>query len=425
MGSPTESLPSNRACGIALPVPNDPAQYTPNRDAEAFVLELGTALHRVGTPSHRLEETLASVCTSLKLQGQFFSTPTSLWAGFGPADDQRVLLSRIEAADLNLHRLYLVDHLAGRVARGEVSVTTARNDLRAIEASPPRYNPSLLPPTFGLASASVAVFLGGSYMESLVAAVLGFVVGALLLATSPRSSIARLIDFVAGFCATAGALLAVQFLGLEIRPPLVALASLIVLVPGLTLTLAVSELASKHLVSGTARLMHALVIVVSIGFGVGLANAILGMPPDQEGNPAPQWVLWISLAIAPVCFLVIFNARPKDLPIIAASSIAGFFASSWGTQALGPELGASVGALAVGLVANAQARLRRIPAAIAAIPGLMLLVPGSVSMRSVTSLLADDSVAGIDTAFAAAMIAVGIAAGLLFANALLPSRQPL
>ena len=49
----------------------------------AFVLALARALHRYGTPAHRLEEALEIVGKDLGLKGEFFSTPTTIIASFG------------------------------------------------------------------------------------------------------------------------------------------------------------------------------------------------------------------------------------------------------------------------------------------------------------------------------------------------------
>jgi uncharacterized membrane protein YjjB (DUF3815 family) len=57
------------------------------------------------------------------------------------------------------------------------------------------------------------------------------------------------------------------------------------------------------------------------------------------------------------------------------------------------------------------------------IPGMMLLVPGSIGYRSLESLMERDVVAGIGTAFSMALVAVAIVAGLLLANSLVPPRR--
>ena len=55
----------------------------------------------------------------------------------------------------------------------------------------------------------------------------------------------------------------------------------------------------------------------------------------------------------------------------------------------------------------------------------MLLVPGSIGFRSLSSLLERNVVAGVDTAFSMLLVAVALAAGLLVANAIAPARKVL
>jgi uncharacterized membrane protein YjjB (DUF3815 family) len=50
------------------------------------------------------------------------------------------------------------------------------------------------------------------------------------------------------------------------------------------------------------------------------------------------------------------------------------------------------------------------------VPGLLLLVPGSIGFRSVTSLLGNETITGIDTAFQLALVGISLAAGLLAGN---------
>ena len=52
---------------------------------EEFILRLGVALHRYGTPTHRLEMALARLSTELGVDGQFFVTPTAIFAASNEA----------------------------------------------------------------------------------------------------------------------------------------------------------------------------------------------------------------------------------------------------------------------------------------------------------------------------------------------------
>jgi uncharacterized membrane protein YjjB (DUF3815 family) len=139
----------------------------------------------------------------------------------------------------------------------------------------------------------------------------------------------------------------------------------------------------------------------------------------------PSWSLWVALALAPVAFAVLFRARGKDLNWILLAGWLGFAGSRLGSSLLGPELGALVGALVVGLAGNLYARRFRHPASVMQVPGIMLLVPGSIGFQSLDSFLTQDVLTGMEAAFRMALVAGAIVGGLLFANALLPPRRSL
>ena len=56
--------------------------------------------------------------------------------------------------------------------------------------------------------------------------------------------------------------------------PTATLAGLIVLIPGFMLTIAIRELSTRHLASGTARLAGAGITFLGIIFGVALGNRL-------------------------------------------------------------------------------------------------------------------------------------------------------
>jgi uncharacterized membrane protein YjjB (DUF3815 family) len=55
----------------------------------------------------------------------------------------------------------------------------------------------------------------------------------------------------------------------------------------------------------------------------------------------------------------------------------------------------------------------------------MLLVPGGLGFSSLSAMLDKNVVSGVETAFAALMVAVALVAGLLVANVLVPARKAL
>ncbi len=84
-----------------------------------------------------------------------------------------------------------------------------------------------------------------------------------------------------------------------------------------------------------------------------------------------------------------------------------------------------MGAMLVGLAGNAYARAARHPAAVPVLPGILLLVPGTIGLRSVSSFFEQNALMGAQGAFNMLVIAMGIAVGLLLANVLVPPERTL
>lgn len=394
----------------------------------AFVMELGVALHRFGTPADRLEAAMTGMARHLGLEAQIFSTPTSIMAGFGPLASQRTAVVRIEPGEVNLERLAALDRVAGEVARGKLDVVDGVDRVREIVAAPPRYGPALMVPAGALLSASAARFLGGGWQEVAAGGAIGLVTGALSLAFRRSISGSRLFELCAATAAAAmahAALVAGMTMSLQVA----VLAGLIALVPGLTLTVAMTELATRNLASGTSRMVAAAVVFLQITFGVALADIVMtkvfGAPPVAFGTHLPVWTEPIALLTFVPGAVVMLGAHPRDALPIAVASAAGYYAARIGSGLLGPELGAAIGAFALAAGSNVYARLADRPAMIPLVPGLLLLVPGSMGLRSLSAMLERDVVTGIDTAFAMILVGVSLVAGLLMATASVPPRREL
>ncbi len=408
----------------------DEALWPPDDPRLAFIMTLGRALHRYGVPAHRLEEALEQVSSRAGLQGQFFSTPTSIMAGFGGPGSQRACLVREQPGDVDLEKLVELDALTDRLTRTDLAFGDALREVDAILAAPPRYRTPVVVTCGALAAAGAARFFEGGWREIVVAFGVGLVSSLLVWALTRRPATARIQETVAAMVAAALATWAAAVLS-PLSSYVVTLAALILLIPGLTLTLAMNELASNHLVSGTARLTGAAMTFLKIGLGVALGTRLGGGLSHAAAAAAaapvalPAWTILPALLVSPLAIGVLFKARPRELGWIVATAWCAYAGARLGFALIGPGLGAFLGALAVGIAANGLARWHRRPSVVFVVPGIMLLVPGSVGYRSLAALLHSDVVSGVDAGFSAVLVGVTLAAGLLLANVLVPPRRPL
>lgn len=401
--------------------PPDPASVD-------FALKLARALHVHGAPAHRLEEAMTLVTRQLGIEGQFFSTPTSLLAGFGPLGEQRTYLLRVEPGGVDLEKQSLIYEVVTDLSEQRIGPDEAARRIDTIEAAPPRYGPFTTVACAGLASACAAVFFGGGLVEVSVAGGIGLLVGLLQFVSLRWLPLERIQEGVGALVAALVAALANAVAG-PVSIAVTVLAGLVMMLPGLTLTTAMTELATRNLVSGTSRLAAATMTFFMLGFGVALgtqlAEAIAGTGPTFAPEALPLWAPPVALGLSPLVFAVLFRVLPRDIPWVLCGGFLAFYAARGGSLLIGPELGLFLATLALGLAANLWSRVLSRPAAVVVVPGVILLVPGSLGYRSLTALMNHDVVGGMQTAFTVSQMAVALAAGLLVANAVVAPRRAL
>ena len=405
-----------------------PSNTPDTSDALLFLTRMAGALGAHGAAAHRLEDALAACARRLGIHAEFFATPTGVFVTVGDLDNQRTRITPIESFDVNIEKLTLLDQTLTEVAEGRIDVREGLAQIEQILAAPQRYGPLITTASFGLIAASATVFFRGSIADAITAGVIGLGAGALAWLAARDRSWARVLEFLSGVLAAIIATAAAYFTDGAVEPATAMLAGLIVLVPGMTLTTAVNELATRHLVSGSARLMGALIVFVMIGFGVAVGLRIGEAIPTTTAAAAahfPEWFDLAALLITAFPLLVLFRTGPNQFLWVLLAALIGYTGARLGAITLGPGLGACVGAFLVGATSNACARLLNRPAAVMTAPGILLLVPGSIGFQSVANLLNHDVIAGVETAFTMLMVAAAIVTGLLLANVIVPPRRAL
>jgi uncharacterized membrane protein YjjP (DUF1212 family) len=398
-----------------------------------FVVDLARRLHAYGTSSQRLEGALVQVAERLGLRCEVWSNPTGIIISFGGGlgedggpENTRVL--RLEPGSIDLRKLCAADAIAERVLAGQLDVHSGRAELRRLDRRPGWRGNTLTVFSCGLSSAAVAALLHTGWPGVATAAVIGLGIGALSLGAAGSQRLGEALEALAALLAGLVVLAVATFIApLAVKSVIVA--SLIVLLPGLTLTVAVAELSGQQLVSGTARFAGAVMVLLKLAFGTVAALQIaqlLGWQA-QEALPEmmPGWIQWVALAAAAYSFAVLFRADRRDYPLVIAAAVTGFLATRHAGQWMGNEAGVFFAGLLISAAGNLYARIANRPGAIIRLPGIILLVPGSIGFRSLSSAFERDVMLSLDTGFTLLAILVSLVAGLLFGNLLIPPRRNL
>jgi uncharacterized membrane protein YjjP (DUF1212 family) len=399
------------------------------REATEFVLRLGNALLQAGYPVNQIGELLVALSHSLDLpQPQVYVTPTIIEVTIGPLTHQHRALLVTAPGEINLGQLTQLDAVAHAVASGMLTPRDGIARLEALSAAPALHSALLVGFAYALTAAAFARTLSGGIREILVAALVGGVTGVLAVFAQLFTRIQRIFPPLAAFVAS----FLVTALAAKVTPvagDLVTLAGLFVLLPGFSLTVALEELASRDLVSGTVRLTAAfitlfgLILGVALGrqFGERLFGPIIAATPQA----LPAWTYLLAALVAGLAYTLWLQVERRDIVWVVLACVIAALAARAGVMLLGQQLGAFAAALAVGLASNLFALVTGRPAAVMQVPGLIVLVPGSIGLQSFQALFTAQTVVGIQAAFQMFLTAIALVYGIFVANLLLPSRNPL
>lgn len=398
-----------------------------------FVVDLAKRLHEYGTAAPRLEDVINLVSARLGLACNVLATPTSIVMSFSDPerDDDLAEITqvvRLPPGSVDLKRLVQIDEIADQVIDGRLELSAGRWRLRQFRQSQRASHRAQIVASYAVSAASIAAILQTGWRGIAASALVGALIGIVDRLSVKHPNIAAASEAISALLATLIAtLVAVYVAPIAVRP--VIIASLIVLMPGMTLTTAVRELSSQHLISGTARMMGAMATLLKLAFGTLAATqvcALLGLVPPQVSEvPLPGWTEWCAVLTAGFAFAVLFRAPTRYVPVVVASVVLGYACTQIGDAYNAPTFGVFLGSLVIGAASNLFARVANRPGALVREPGIILLVPGSVGFRSLSFVLERDVWLGLDTAITLVTLLVAIVAGLLFGDLLIPPRRKL
>ncbi|PIP79879.1 MAG: hypothetical protein COW84_08250 [Gammaproteobacteria bacterium CG22_combo_CG10-13_8_21_14_all_40_8] len=408
----------------------DQITNAPSREEPVgFILRLAKALHTYGVPAYELEQTINACADTLGYGVQCLSTPTAITLTLLPKGSKpETFVIRVPPGVVNMHKLQQISDIAEQVMKGDIAPPTGARLLKEVAKQPPLYASWVIVLAFTLVSGSISrIFLGG-LGEIVTASSIGFAIGLLSILSRYSPFLKYLFPSIASFIGTLVAFTLNHYWSYNTSIYVSLVAGLIILLPGLTLTIAMAELATENLVSGTARLFSAATIFVQLGFGSAMGSQIgqmlYGNIEAVNLTPVSDWSVWIAVLLGSVALVPLFAAKVKDSIWIVFAGLIAFATVRYTSPYIGASLSAFVGAIVIGLSAKIISSLSRIPGALIVMPGFIMLVPGSVGYKSIMALVQKDIIHGMETGLDVLLIGISLVGGLLLSSLVrLPRRE--
>lgn len=384
---------------------------------QEFLLKLARSLMMFGAPTHRIETQIQQTATVLDINCRCVYFPNLMLLSFG--DDsthtsETKIIKQVSVLDLtkltDMHTVYW------NVIHDKIGVDEASKRLDQLMLRRPFIRRMLLVIVGGFASGLICFGesgFGGSFLDSLVAAVLGaFLVFCQLTITTELYSnvfeivFATLNSFVA---------LAMHSIPSNIfcYKPIVS-ASIVLILPGFIVLSGALELQSKNIVSGSVRLVYAVIYSVLLGFGISIgslpATSIENLEPDTSENcklvnrmlscdsscHKNHWYTatgsaWFGFLTVPgyAAMLSLRNQAKfnrKEFPAMVVIACAGWITSHihvlMGKRRANiakalqmPYMTAAMGSFTVGILANIYGRIFDGRSFVVAVPGILFQLP--------------------------------------------------
>ncbi|KAJ2702591.1 pheromone-regulated protein prm10 [Coemansia sp. IMI 209128] len=363
---------------------------------QRFLCLLAQAMMQFGAPLHHLEDNLSRMARHLCITATFTTMPGLILIS---VEDTATFTSETKIIrcpnGYDMHRLELTDRIFRKVSKEKIGVEEATRELDDVLSAPPMFAWYWQLLNWGLTSWSVClVAFNGSWLDSLAAFVLGIMAGCLNMLASRLKGFTNLfevtVSILSGFFATV--------LQRWLCFGAVTLSATVVLLPGLLLTTGIIELTSRNMHAGTIRTAYALTIAFIIAFGINLGNnifvEIFSKPerlPDMNMSvckPVSQWWWWLAYPVAILSISFIINVHPRNWH--ACLLVAGVMFAVFWVLVVHLELkliGPVVSAFVLGLASNIWSKVFGHNAYATMLPGMMILVPGSVGVRGVMAML--------------------------------------
>ncbi|WP_335738032.1 threonine/serine ThrE exporter family protein [Rheinheimera metallidurans] len=397
-----------------------------------FIVKLGKMLHKYGTPASRLEAHLNQLSRHLGLNASFIISPTAMtFVIWSEGHEQEYThAARVDPGGMDLGALSRTDELADQVLQGQVSLNEADALLDAIDMRPSSYSKLACGVAMMLSGGAFAMLMATSWNDVLWSCLLSLLVYLFMLWAAHSARIAYMLEPLVALVAAVAACAISRYIDPGINIRLAVLSAIIAFIPGLALTLGLAELAARHLVSGNARIMDAMMLLFKLYFGAFLGIAIgfrlFGTVDFIKPPPIPQSFAWLAVGILGVSLIILFNSRGKYTLWSLASGFIAYGVSIAGANLFDYTLGAFLGAFAVGIYSNLFTRLAKAPAVIVAMHGLIVLVPGSKTYIGLNSLISgQEFVVSTGIGQQTFLIFMSLIAGLIFANVALPPTKSL
>jgi len=383
-----------------------------------FLATLGAALSSIGETVDAVETRLGVIARSYGLgDARFSAFPTFLLLTLGQGRAATIEPTTRLSQTPRLDQIAAVHALAGEAERGGLAPLVGVERLEAIRRLDNRFGDAASVAGYAVLTVGIALILHPAARDVASAAVLGALVGILRRLGRGRRSVEALMPFLAATCVAAIVALAVEY---DVTDPglRAMIAALVVFIPGVALTTAFLELTEGQMVAGSSRLVWGGTQLGLLAFGIVAGVGMVGVPAQQAFSSSDAllgaWAPWVGVLVFAAGVTVAHSAPPGGFVSLLIVLYAAWTGQVVGNELFGAYASGFAGALVMTFAAYLLARRpSAMPVYAVFLPGFWLLVPGSLGLIGLTTVLAVPESASAEDILAIVASIASVALGVL------------
>lgn len=356
--------------------------------------KIGKGLIASGTAVGVVENTLTEIALLYGYICEVMALPNLIMIKLGHSSLGRLDFAVQSLTTVQLDKVSEFVELVDRVRKKTISLAQATLQIDQILAKKPRFGPVLVIFGYFLSCIGLTMLFRPDLSSLLVTGAAGILVGLIILLFRWQPRFDLLLPVFAAIVVST-LIFNLTRLGFIFGPANLLITPLIIFLPGALLTTGMIELASKHILSGSARLIYGAAVLLLLFIGIAIGLNISGLSSYVvyafEAVVFPWWTPLIGTLLFGVGTFIRLSGANRDLFWMLLVLYIAMLGQSFGEQYVNSYVGAFLGAMLMALSSELIARSpRRTSSIVSQMLAFWFLVPGARGLLSVTNILSDD-----------------------------------
>lgn len=240
-----------------------------------LAIEAGRLLLENGAEIYRVEETMDRICHHYGVaSANAFVLSNGIFVTLGDKKEPvYAKVQHIPVVKTYLGKVAAVNQLSREIEDNRYSVEEAQRILTEIRGMPEKRSLMQVLAS-GLGSGAFCYLFGGNLMDAAAAGLAGVILYLYVLGISERY-LSRIVGIIGGGALVTAVCAVLYVSGMGQHLNFMIIGSIMPLVPGVAFVNAIKDIANGDYISGSVRMLDALLIFFSIAIGVGMSYAVL------------------------------------------------------------------------------------------------------------------------------------------------------